>query len=65
MSFYRRFFFKCTECNFMLTLLGQANREVECCPSCGEATLDYAPKQVREEYIELLLEELEDIEIEE
>jgi transcription initiation factor IIE alpha subunit len=57
MSFYRRYFFKCTECGFMLSLLGQANREVECCPSC-EGSLDYAPKKDRENYIQSLRDEL-------
>lgn len=61
MDFLRRFFFKCTECGFMLSLLGQANREVECCPSCCEGTLDYATKKDRDDYIQRLTDEIEDL----
>jgi transcription initiation factor IIE alpha subunit len=52
MSFYSRYFFKCRDCGFMLSLLAQANKEITgCCPSCGE-DMDYAPKKDWEKYIE-------------
>jgi transcription initiation factor IIE alpha subunit len=61
MSFYRRYFFKCTECGFMLSLLGQANREIEYYCPCCEGDLDYAPKKDRDDYIQKLKDELNHI----
>lgn len=64
MSFYYSFFFRCKDCGFMFSLLGQADKEIEgCCPSCGECDLDYAPKRAREKYIQSLKNELSEIEI--
>lgn len=61
MSFYTRFFFKCTECDFMFSLLGQANRqsEIEVCPCC-QSSVDYAPPKWRKDYVKSLKEELAD-----
>jgi hypothetical protein len=63
MSFYTRFFFKCVECDFMISLLGQASRqsEIESCPCCHN-DLDYAPPKRRKDYIKALKEELSDME---
>lgn len=61
-SFFVRYFFKCDTCGFLLSLLAQANRQVEhTCPCCGEGDLDYASQADRKRYVRALRSELEDI----
>lgn len=57
MSIYARGFFKCTDCGFMLNILGQATKQPETCPCC-QSDLDYASNKDREKYIEDLKGEL-------
>ncbi|GIN67068.1 hypothetical protein J41TS2_24890 [Bacillus sonorensis] len=64
MSYYAQFFFKCKDCGFMLSIMGQADRqsEVEICPCC-DGDLDYAPKKDRENYIRDLKAEIDEIDM--
>lgn len=59
MDVYRTAFFKCTECNFKLSLLGAQNQyELEgFCPSC-EGNLDYMSTREREEYVKEIKDEM-------
>lgn len=54
-----RYFLMCRNCDFMLSLLGQADRQVECCPSCGDDDIAYAEKSDRDSYINRLQSELD------
>lgn len=56
-----RYFFTCGNCDFLITNLGQADKQIECCPSCGDDDIDYSSNDDRNLYLKRLSLEISNI----